>query len=60
VRQVATHSDVQILPAEAIRFEGLSFSPDGNYVYFAVPTAMIPVSSTCTSCRLLAGRRGCW
>ncbi len=42
VRQVATHSDVQILPAEAIGFEGLSFSPDGNYVYFVRPDSNDP------------------
>jgi Tol biopolymer transport system component/DNA-binding winged helix-turn-helix (wHTH) protein len=34
LRQVATRSDVQILPLEATAFHGLSFSPDGNYIYF--------------------------
>jgi serine/threonine protein kinase/Tol biopolymer transport system component len=34
VRQVATGSDVQILPPEVVNFSGLTFSPDGNYVYF--------------------------
>jgi DNA-binding winged helix-turn-helix (wHTH) protein/Tol biopolymer transport system component len=34
LRQVATRSDVQILPPEATGFHGISFSPDGNYVYF--------------------------
>jgi DNA-binding winged helix-turn-helix (wHTH) protein/Tol biopolymer transport system component len=34
VRQVATRSDVQILPPNAVDFQGLSFSPDGNYIYF--------------------------
>jgi Tol biopolymer transport system component len=34
LRQVATGSDVQILPAEAIGFQGMTFSPDGNYIYF--------------------------
>jgi DNA-binding winged helix-turn-helix (wHTH) protein/Tol biopolymer transport system component len=34
LRQVATRSDVQILPLEATAFHGISFSPDGNYVYF--------------------------
>jgi len=32
--QVPTHSEVQILPAEAIGFEGLTFSPDGNHIYY--------------------------
>ena len=35
LRQVATGSDVQILPAEAVRFHGLAFSPDGNYIFFS-------------------------
>jgi len=34
VRQVATGSDVQVIPPEEIAFNGLSFSPDGNYLYF--------------------------
>ena len=34
VRQVATGSDVQILPPDAVSFAGLTFSPDGNYIYF--------------------------
>jgi len=34
VRQVATGSDVQILPAEAVRLHVLAFSPDGNYIFF--------------------------
>jgi len=34
VRNVATKSDVQVLPTDALHFAGLSFSPDGNYIYF--------------------------
>jgi eukaryotic-like serine/threonine-protein kinase len=34
VRNVATKSDVQVLPSEAVFFRGVSFSPDGNYIYF--------------------------
>jgi serine/threonine protein kinase len=34
VRQVATGSDVQILPPEVVNFRGLTYSPDGNYIYF--------------------------
>ncbi|MGE5205374.1 MAG: protein kinase domain-containing protein [Chlamydiota bacterium] len=34
VRQVATRSDVQVLPPAEVDFVGLSFSPDGNYIYF--------------------------
>jgi serine/threonine protein kinase/Tol biopolymer transport system component len=34
VRQVATGSDVQILPPDVMRFRGLTYSPDGDYIYF--------------------------
>jgi Tol biopolymer transport system component len=34
VRQVATGSDVQILPPDVVGFRGLTYSPDGNYIYF--------------------------
>jgi len=34
VRQVATGSDVEIVPSEEGLFQGLSFSPDGNYLYY--------------------------
>jgi serine/threonine protein kinase/Tol biopolymer transport system component len=34
VRQVATGSDVQILAPAISIFYGLTFSPDGNYIYF--------------------------
>ncbi len=35
VRQVATASDVQILPADVVNYAALAISPDGNYVYFS-------------------------
>jgi serine/threonine protein kinase/Tol biopolymer transport system component len=34
VRQVATGSDVQVLPPDAVWFNGLTYSPDANYIYF--------------------------
>jgi serine/threonine protein kinase/Tol biopolymer transport system component len=34
VRQVATGSDVQVLPPDILSFRGLTYSPDGNYIYF--------------------------
>ncbi len=34
VRNVATRSDVQVLPPDAVVFAGLTFSPDGNTIYF--------------------------
>ena len=35
VRNVASKSDVQVLAPDVVGFSGLSFSPDGNYLYFA-------------------------
>ena len=46
VRQVATRSDVQVLAAEVANYRGLSFTPDGNYVYFVRSD---PTSSTYSS-----------
>ena len=34
VRQTATTSDVQIVPPAPVIYDGLAFSPDGNYVYY--------------------------
>jgi len=34
VRQVTTGSDAQVLAPEEVTFEGVTFSPDGNYLYF--------------------------
>lgn len=34
LRQVATRSDVQILAPSTSGFHGLTFSPDGEYIYF--------------------------
>jgi len=35
VRNVASKSDAQVLAPDVVSFAGLSFSPDGNYLYFA-------------------------
>ena len=34
VRQVRTGSDVQIMPPQEYQIRGISFSPDGDYLYF--------------------------
>jgi eukaryotic-like serine/threonine-protein kinase len=34
VRQTATTSDVQIVAAAPVIYDGVAFSPDGNYVYY--------------------------
>jgi eukaryotic-like serine/threonine-protein kinase len=34
VRQVSTGSDVSVVPPEVITYYGLTFAPDGQYIYF--------------------------
>jgi eukaryotic-like serine/threonine-protein kinase len=34
VRQTATFGDVQIVPPAEVRYDGLTFAPDGNFVYY--------------------------
>jgi Tol biopolymer transport system component/predicted Ser/Thr protein kinase len=34
VQNVATRSDVQVLAPDVVDFTGVTFSPDGNYIYF--------------------------
>ena len=34
VRQTATTSDVRVVPPANVRYDGVAFSPDGNYVYY--------------------------
>jgi Tol biopolymer transport system component len=34
IRQVATASNVQIVPPADVRYDGIVFSPDGTYVYY--------------------------
>jgi eukaryotic-like serine/threonine-protein kinase len=36
VRQTATTSDVQIVPPAQVRYDGITYAPDGNYVYYSV------------------------
>ena len=35
LRQVATSSNVQVVPPADVRFSGLTFSPDANYIYYS-------------------------
>jgi serine/threonine protein kinase len=35
IRNVATRGDAQVLPPDAVKFNGVSFSPDGNNLYFS-------------------------
>lgn len=42
-RQVVTQSNVQIVaPVAAVEYSGLTFSPDGNYVYYTVLSQEFP------------------
>ena len=34
VRQTSTTSDVQIVPPARVRYDGLTYGPDGDYVYY--------------------------
>ncbi len=36
LRQVSTSSNVQIVPPAAALYDGVSFSPDSNYIYYVV------------------------
>ena len=36
IRQTATTSDVQIVAPDDVRYDGLTFSPDGNFVYYVI------------------------
>jgi serine/threonine protein kinase/Tol biopolymer transport system component len=45
VRQVATGSDVQVLPPDVVNFKGLTYSPDGNYIYFTRSDKSNPIYS---------------
>ncbi len=45
VRQVATGSDVQILPPDEVLIYGLTFSPDANYIDFVRSEKNNPVNT---------------
>jgi serine/threonine protein kinase len=36
LRQIATESDVQIIPPDDVSYYGLTFSKDGNFVYYVI------------------------
>ncbi len=56
VRQVATGSDVEILPVQNAALEFPSFSPDGNYVYYCKRKADAPNYRMLMSVPSLGGR----
>jgi serine/threonine protein kinase/Tol biopolymer transport system component len=40
LRNVPTGSDTQVIPPSASHYESLTFSPDGNYIYFSRATSV--------------------
>jgi eukaryotic-like serine/threonine-protein kinase len=55
VRQVATGSDVPVLPPEVIVFYGLTFSHDGNCIYFTASSKENSFYSTVYKMPVLGG-----
>ena len=47
VRQTATNSDIQIQPPAAVQYDGISFSPDGNHVYYVTRSGTWPRYIAC-------------
>jgi Tol biopolymer transport system component len=45
MRQTATTSDVRIVPPADVRFDGLAFAPDANYVYYSAYAGTAGIAS---------------
>jgi len=45
VRQVNTQSDVQIMPPADIQYTGLTFSPDGDFIYYVAAERDTPIAN---------------
>ena len=45
VRQVNTNSDVQIVPPAEVRYTGLTFSRDGDFIYYVVSERNNPLAT---------------
>jgi len=54
LRNIPTNSNTQVMPAEMVRYVGVRFSPDGNYLYF------VRGSSIFTAHPCSAARRKSW
>ncbi len=44
VRQIATNSNVEIVPKAELRFDGIAISPDENFVYYSAGLVHSPIS----------------
>ena len=53
--QVATRSDIQIIPPANVIYYSLSFSPDGNYVYFTSADLKVALFKTLYQIPVLGG-----
>jgi Tol biopolymer transport system component len=42
MRQVATQSNIEIVPPAVVTYRCLTFSPDGNYIYYCVSSEESP------------------
>jgi serine/threonine protein kinase len=60
VRQVRTGSDAQVLPPQEFPVRGISFSPDGDYLYFLNRDAASPNYSALYQVASLAGPQRKW
>jgi len=45
LRQITTASNVQIVPPSDVRYDAVSFSPDGNYIYYVTYPAAANIAS---------------
>jgi eukaryotic-like serine/threonine-protein kinase len=55
VRQVATTSNVQIVPPANVRYLGLTFSNDGNFIYYTVRESDRPLEGALYQVPVLGG-----
>jgi DNA-binding winged helix-turn-helix (wHTH) protein/Tol biopolymer transport system component len=55
LRNVPTGSDTQVIPPSPLRYESLTFSPDGNYFYFLTHEAGSPLSRYLYRSAILGG-----
>jgi Tol biopolymer transport system component len=55
LRQVATTSDTQIVPPSTLDYSGITFSKDGNYIYYVQGEFNNPVSRTLYQVPALGG-----
>jgi eukaryotic-like serine/threonine-protein kinase len=55
IRQVAAANDVQIIPPADVIYHGLTFSPDGNYIYYVMAERRSYLTKTVYQVPVLGG-----